>query len=123
MPRLRHAVGDFLREHAPLSAERRDAALLILSELLTNAVRHAGPLTPRIAVEAGLDGARLRLSVEDGHPYRPRALDPHPEAQDIGGRGLLLVQVLAAEAGGDCGVDPTASGGKIIWATLPYDRA
>ncbi|ONK10018.1 ATP-binding protein [Streptomyces sp. MP131-18] len=122
VPRIRHMVRDLVRgRRAPLSDDRLQAALLVVSELVTNAVRHAALLTRDIGVEVALDAHWLRLSVEDGHPYRPRALEALPEEQHTSGRGLLLVKVTALDAGGDCGVEPTAIGGKIVWATLPLD--
>ncbi|WP_079031754.1 ATP-binding protein [Streptomyces specialis] len=123
VPGLRHAVRDLVvGQGAPVSGARLQDALLIVSELVTNAVRHAALLTPEIVVEVVMDGRSLRLAVEDGHPYRPKALHPHPEEQRPGGRGLLLVKAIALDAGGDCGVERTASGGKAVWATLPFDR-
>ncbi|RKN10576.1 ATP-binding protein [Streptomyces radicis] len=124
VPEARHAVRDLLvRRSAPLSHDALDGALLIVSELVTNAVRHAALLTPRIGVEVTLDARRLRLAVEDGHPYRPKALHADPDGQGTGGRGLLLVQATALGAGGDCGVDATSTGGKVVWAALPLDLA
>jgi two-component sensor histidine kinase len=123
VPRVRHTVRDLLRrQRAPLSADRLDGVLLIASELVTNAVRHAALLTPVIGVEVSLDAGWVRLAVEDGHPYRPTALHAAPEHQHTGGRGLLLVRATALAAGGGCGVASTATGGKIIWAALPFDR-
>ncbi|MDT0344329.1 ATP-binding protein [Streptomyces litchfieldiae] len=122
VPRIRHVVRDLVRrQRAPLSGDRLQGALLILSELVTNAVRHAALLTSEIGVEVVLDAHGLRLSVEDGHPYRPRALEANPERQHTSGRGLLLVKAIALETGGDCGVEPTAAGGKVVWAALPFD--
>ncbi|RKN41331.1 ATP-binding protein [Streptomyces hoynatensis] len=120
VPQVRHAVRDLLcRQYPPLRADLLHGALLILSELVTNAVRHAALLTPEIGVEVTLQAGLLRLAVEDGHPYRPRALQLSPERQLTSGRGLLLVKATAAEAGGACGVEPTAAGGKVVWAALP----
>lgn len=31
----------------------------------------------------------------------------------------MLVREITAEAGGTCGVEQTASGGKVIWSALP----
>ena len=120
VPQVRHLVRDLLRrQYPPLRADLLHGALLILSELVTNAVRHAALLTPEIGVEVTLRAGRLLIAVEDGHPYRPRALHLTPEQQLTGGRGLLLVKLTAAEAGGACGVEATATGGKVVWAALP----
>ncbi|WP_052850351.1 ATP-binding protein [Streptomyces avicenniae] len=122
VPQIRHAVRDLLhRRAAPLSADTLHGVQLILSELVTNAVRHAALLTPQIGVEIALDDRWIRISVEDGHPYRPRALALTPDRHGTGGRGLLLVKATATDAGGACGVEPTAAGGKVVWATLPLD--
>jgi two-component sensor histidine kinase len=124
VPQTRHAVRELLlRQGAPLSADLLHGVLLILSELVTNAVRHAALLTPVIGVEARLEGGWVRLAVEDGHPYRPAALHAAPEHGHTGGRGLLLVRATAQAAGGCYGVEPTAAGGKAVWAALPLDLA
>lgn len=92
-------------------------SLLVFSELVTNAVRHAALLSPEIAVEVAIGPEWVRVSVEDNHPYRPKALEA--DYGQTGGRGLLLVKEIALEAGGACDVEHTAGGGKIIWAALP----
>ncbi|MBD0710203.1 MULTISPECIES: ATP-binding protein [unclassified Streptomyces] len=118
VPQARHAVRDLLvRQGVPLYEETMDGLLLIVSELVTNAVRHAALLSPQIAVEVAVGPGWIRVSVEDDHPYRPKAVEAgHGQT---GGRGLLLVREIAREAGGMCDVEHTASGGKIIWAALP----
>ncbi|MDP9685399.1 ATP-binding SpoIIE family protein phosphatase [Streptomyces griseoviridis] len=109
-PRSVPAGREFVGRHLDrwrLSAQA-DTALLLASELLTNAVHHArGPLTLRVR-----RGAR-ELGVEvTGHGTprpRPRPTDPHEEC----GRGLLLVETLAAR----WGVRPHPSG-RTVWCTL-----
>ncbi len=64
--------------------------LLIVSELVTNAVRHAALLSPVLAVEVAVGAEWVRVSVEDNHPYRPTALEA--DHGQTGGRGLLLVR-------------------------------
>ncbi|MBK0373210.1 ATP-binding protein [Streptomyces sp. RB110-1] len=118
VPGARHAVRDLLgRQGAPIEEDVLQGLLLIVSELVTNAVKHAALLSPELAVEVAIAADRVRVSVEDGHPYRPTALET--DSAQTGGRGLLLVKVVTAEAGGACDVEHTASGGKIIWAELP----
>ncbi|MEU5098255.1 ATP-binding protein [Streptomyces sp. NPDC020996] len=89
-------------------------AVLLLSELATNAVRHT--LSARILCGIGLvaDGC-VRLEVHD-HDYTGRDLprcDPGPD--DEGGRGLLLVEQLAQAWGVD---RSRLTGGNAVWATL-----
>jgi len=86
-----------------------DDAALVVTELVTNAVRHAG--TPcRITVT--LDGDGLRIAVRDQGPL-PAAL---VDARDLrsGGTGLRVVTTLAQH----WGVVPHADG-KTVWARFP----
>jgi two-component sensor histidine kinase len=118
VPQARHAVRDLLaRQGVPVADDVVQGLLLIVSELVTNAVRHAALLSPEVAVEVAIGTHWVRVSVEDNHPYRPKALET--DSAQTGGRGLLLVREITREAGGVCDVEHTASGGKIIWAELP----
>jgi anti-sigma regulatory factor (Ser/Thr protein kinase) len=119
VPRLRHAVRDLVRRQGVVPDDILQNLLLILSELATNAVRHAALLSPEIGVEVGLREGWLSIAVEDSHPYRPKALDADPDQEHTGGRGLLLVTVITTESGGHCDIQQTGTGGKVIWAALP----
>ncbi|MEV0640706.1 ATP-binding protein [Streptomyces sp. NPDC050619] len=122
VPQARHAVRDLLhRQAVPISDDLAQGLLLIVSELVTNAVRHAALLSPTLAVEIAVGADWVRVSVEDNHPYRPTALEA--DHGRTGGRGLLLVTEITREAGGVCDVEHTASGGKVIWAVLPLKPA
>jgi anti-sigma regulatory factor (Ser/Thr protein kinase) len=87
----------------------RDVRLLV-SELVTNAVRHAGLASGdpiRLAIDAD-DGA-LRVEVLDrGSGFEPRA--PAPDPARASGWGLFLVEQLADRWGME-GADP----GTRIW--------
>ncbi|MFE9256668.1 ATP-binding protein [Streptomyces sp. NPDC006879] len=118
VPQARHAVRDLIaRQGVPVTEDLDFALLLIVSELVTNSVRHAALLSPEVAVEVAIGPAWVRVAVEDNHPYRPKALEA--DFSQTGGRGLLLVREITTEAGGVCNVEHTASGGKVIWAALP----
>lgn len=118
VPQARHAVRDLIaRQGVPVEDDILQGLLLIVSELATNAVKHAALLSPELAVEVAIGADWIRVSVEDNHPYRPTALET--DHAQTGGRGLLLVKEVTAEAGGTCDVEHTATGGKIIWAVLP----
>lgn len=118
VPQVRQGVRALLRDKAvPLDEDTRYGLLLILSELVTNAVRHAALLSPEVSVEVAVGPDWVRVAVEDNHPYRPAALEA--DHGQTGGRGLLLVKSITGEAGGTCEVTPTPSGGKVVWAALP----
>ncbi|WP_084728714.1 ATP-binding protein [Streptacidiphilus neutrinimicus] len=119
----RHAVRDLLLAQGiagPAYQDLLDGLLLIVSELVTNSVRHAALLSPELVVEVVLANGWVRVSVEDSHPYRPKALSE--DFNRLGGRGLLLVKAVTAESGGSCDVERTSRGGKIIWVELPIPR-
>ncbi|MFF3332940.1 ATP-binding protein [Streptomyces sp. NPDC002888] len=83
-------------------------AELLVSELVSNALRHAsGPL--RLTLERVSD---LRCLVSDGTSEPPRPADAGPE--DENGRGLALVDMLAARWGCEYGPE-----GKSVWFELP----
>ncbi|MFI5956672.1 ATP-binding protein [Cryptosporangium sp. NPDC051539] len=85
-------------------------AELIMSELASNAVQHAGTdLTVAVVLRRGL----LHLTVADGNPTPPHAPDAFPPVGALSGRGLMLVQEFAT-AWGHLPIDE----GKVVWATL-----
>jgi len=93
------------------AADVRDAAELLTSEIVTNAVTHgSGMVTVVIECE---DGA-LAVAVGDDAPSLP-VVRPE-ETLDVGGRGMQLVQILA----GEWSVQRRADGdGKVVWFRLP----
>lgn len=99
-----------------------DSAIVVLSELVTNAVKHARVLCNVADVTLELAGGVLGISVHDRHPYRPRALlVPHSHGQ--GGRGLALVRDLVAEAGGRTSVPADDDRlGKTMRVEIPVSR-
>jgi signal transduction histidine kinase len=94
-----------------------DPALLILSELVTNAVRHAAPLSPQVTVIYAASPDYLAFAVHDRHPHQPALYGAVTEA---GGGGLATVMELVLGLGGTAVVRGDADGGgKSIWITLP----
>jgi anti-sigma regulatory factor (Ser/Thr protein kinase) len=82
---------------------------LVVTELTTNAVRHARTL---FTLSMTWDGRRLRVEVSDAHPVPP-VPGEHPPPEAAGGRGLLLVEHVADR----WGYDPHERG-KTIWCDL-----
>ncbi|MER6185543.1 ATP-binding protein [Streptomyces sp. NPDC001652] len=88
-----------------------DITTLLVSELVTNALRHAtGPIGVRLVRPAGL-GDVLLVEVSDPLPDPPRERVARPE--DEGGRGLQLV----AHSSRRWGTRPGATG-KTVWFEL-----
>ncbi|WP_436771231.1 ATP-binding protein [Yinghuangia sp. YIM S09857] len=120
VPQARHAVLDVATGWGlPPTHERADTLRLIVSELVTNAVKHAGMLSPQIDVILHLTDTRcIRVGVHDRHPFRPKAL--LETVDDDSGRGLHIVKHLVDECGGTAGIEPDPDlGGKTVWVTVP----
>jgi anti-sigma regulatory factor (Ser/Thr protein kinase) len=86
-----------------------DDALLVVDELVANAVLHAGT---EIELRFALRPDRLGIAVADRSPGRPSL--EHPSGRAERGRGLLLVDALA----GSWHVLPRQNGGKVVRAVL-----
>ncbi|MFI1371129.1 SpoIIE family protein phosphatase [Streptomyces longwoodensis] len=137
----RGLLGEALREWAdlglPLPARLAEDAVLVLSELVTNAVLHAGtdvdldcrleqpgePRTGEPRTSAARTAYDVVVEVSDRHPGRhparsPAAGTPEPHTPSAGlpedGRGLRLVAALAEEWG-----VTYRRGAKTVWARLP----
>lgn len=90
--------------------ELSDAVELLVSEVVTNAVRYAErPITLRL-----LRTDTLRCEVGDDVPQLPRLRQAR--ATDEGGRGLYLVNRLARRWGAT-----RLSTGKVVWFELPVN--
>lgn len=92
------------------AAELCDTMVLLVSELVSNVVLHAG--TPcQLSIDTR--GAKIRVEVADGSDRLPgRREQNDPLAQS--GRGLQLVHGLSSAYG----VDPEPQGGKRVWFEL-----
>lgn len=120
LPAAEHAVALARRStrealNAWQLARLEDTAVLLVSELVTNAVLHARG-THAVALELEVMGTWLRMEVQDADPCWPQ---PHtPQAFDESGFGFILVDSLA----GKWGVRETAYG-KAVWAELDTREA
>ncbi|MCX4967944.1 ATP-binding protein [Streptomyces sp. NBC_00654] len=94
-----------------------DPALLILSELVANSVRHAAALSPNVTVIYAAGQGSFAFAVHDRHPYQP-ALLASVTGNSSGGLGTVMELTLGL--GGTAVVRGDADGeGKSIWITLP----
>nr|WP_050493627.1 SpoIIE family protein phosphatase [Streptomyces sp. NRRL B-1381] len=99
----RALVRDRLQEWG-LDEDTVEASQLIVSELVTNAVRYG---TPPLRLRVLLDST-LTCEVHDGSPASPHLR--HARTVDEGGRGLFIVSRLASHWGARHGPD-----GKVLW--------
>ena len=84
---------------------RLDDLLLCLSEVVTNAVLHAGP---PIIVTGGVVDTKVRVEVTDGSKVAPVARRPGHSSPT--GRGLMLLDHLTSAWGVEISSD-----GKTVW--------
>lgn len=91
-----------------------DDAVLVLSELLGNALRHAKPLPPDwVRLSWGVDPGGVQIQVADGGGPGLPVAQPL-SATSVGGRGLAIVSALCTA----WGVRP-GSDGNTVWAIVP----
>ncbi|GAA3042864.1 ATP-binding protein [Streptomyces glomeratus] len=118
----RHRMRDQLRTGG-VAESVIDDAVLILSELLSNACRHGRPLGDRLQGDGDVRAAwrvdasgRLTVEVTDGGgPTRPVPATPSVTAH--GGRGLNIITALAE----DWGVRDDVHGEVTVWVVVQDD--
>jgi anti-sigma regulatory factor (Ser/Thr protein kinase) len=94
--------------------EDAEVARLLVSEVVTNAVRFAGS-HDRLQIHLAAHADRVRIAVRDGSALRPIVKAARDD--DEAGRGMHLVAALASEWGvldGPSGPEP----GKQVWFEL-----
>lgn len=96
--------------------ETLETAILIISELVTNAVVHAPG--DHVMCELREENGRLHIAVED-QGFGPTGPQLHRVSDDEHGRGLLLVDALSSSWGTR---DTSGYGaGRVVWAELPHE--
>jgi anti-sigma regulatory factor (Ser/Thr protein kinase) len=95
-----------------LSREHGETAELIVSELVTNALRASrGLASPVVRLRLVSDGNSILIQVWDARDEMPVRSDADPDAES--GRGLMIVDALAEKW--DC---YPLDGGKVVWALV-----
>jgi len=87
---------------------------LLTGELVANAALH-GPPDGLVRVRAWRAGFTVRVAVRDDSPVLPVVRYPEPSASS--GRGLVLVDSLAA----DWGIEHHGADGKTVWFSVELD--
>ena len=90
-----------------------DDAVLVVSELVENAVRHA---CSESVLRVELRPSGLSLAVRDHDPTTPTLMNPG--TYELGHRGVQLVDRICKA----WGCVPSSDGGKIVWAVLDPRR-
>ena len=92
-------------------------ALLVVSELVTNAIRHG---KPTVTLNVSVDPPGIGIAVDDAGQALPDLAAQRPSADATTGRGLLIVDTLATRWGVTANQPPP---GKTVWFELqPDDR-
>jgi len=107
----RHRALAWLLRHS-VAQDPAEAAVLIISELVTNAVLHSGSTV--IGCTLRLDSGLLQIEVTDQGASQREPAIREPAADDVSGRGLLLVSTLSKA----WGVTPARPSGRTVWATV-----
>jgi len=116
---LPHAAGAasivraYLRRQANLlHPPMLDDALILTSELVTNAIRHG---RPAVTLAIHLEPSALTVVVTDTGPERRPLVPSAPHPDSPTGRGLVIVDALATR----WGITPqSGSPGKAVWFAL-----
>jgi len=90
----------------PLDEERKERAVLVVSELAGNAILHAGGV---LWLQIFHDESRTRVEVADASHVLPGPVD----ASAMSGRGLQLIDAFAKAWGAE-----PRSWGKVVWAEI-----
>jgi hypothetical protein len=90
------------------TAEEKETTLLLLTELISNGVRHANT---ELSLLITYDGSLLHVGVSDHDSHLPPQTAASPDAHQ--GWGLRLVSILSSEWGTSVNTD-----GKTVWFEL-----
>jgi anti-sigma regulatory factor (Ser/Thr protein kinase) len=112
-PRLARIFAADTLEAWAVPAQGIEAAQLVVSELVTNAVLHA-PESPSITLELFMTGEAVRVLVSDHSPREPVQRNGPAPWSARGGRGVALVDALADR----WGTEPRIPRGKTVWCEL-----
>jgi len=99
-----------------LPRDALEIARLLVSELVGNAVRHG---SGEVQLTVRYDDHQLHIRVRDEAPGSPRPVARGDD--EVGGRGLAILEALATEWGVDAH-GPDGRSGKTVWFSLRRGR-
>ena len=105
----RHALADLLLDRG-VDGEEKDLAVLVASELVTNAICHG---RDPIALRADVTEHMVRVEVSDRGAQLGGNAD-YPDPWSTTGRGLAIVEAVSR----DWGVEWHGDAGKTVWVEL-----
>ncbi|MFF9321005.1 ATP-binding protein [Streptomyces sp. NPDC014735] len=112
-PARRYVREAAVQQEPSIPEEALDTLELLASELVTNAVRYGQEPGDSLKVTVGASPGRCRVEVHDTRRRRPRV---RPESRERArGRGLHLVQALAAQWG-----ITERPCGKVVWVIVTW---
>ncbi|MGD0553793.1 MAG: ATP-binding protein [Streptosporangiaceae bacterium] len=100
-------------------AELADETQLVVSELVTNAVRASRSMAhAAVGLWLASDQSRVAITVWDASSDPPQRVEACQDAEN--GRGLLLVEEVSTQWGwyAPVGADHTPDAGKLVWALV-----
>lgn len=98
----------------PADSDLSCTVALLVAELAGNAVRHGRVPGRDFRLRLVLEARRVRVEVSDASSAVPPTAVRVPGADDVSGRGLVLVDVLADR----WGVEERVPVGKTVWAEV-----
>lgn len=107
VPRARQLATEAL---SGLPSDAIQTVALVVSELATNCVQHAGT---EFRLRVRREGAQVHVEVTDGSQRQPTLRHPSPSQPH--GRGLQIVEALARRWGV---IPATAGTGKTVWCRI-----
>ena len=110
----RHAVARLMDPSWGIPVDVTEDVLLMVSELVTNAVLHA---RTAVQIAASVEPGRITVAVGDDDPFHaPRPGEPGATATS--GRGMRLVDLLATAWGVHLG-----DRSKVVWFEVAFEPA
>lgn len=110
VPRARHQLAELLGEWG--LAHLAEDATLVLSELVSNAVKH-GRIGRDVQTVFAREGDGVRIEVHDARGETTPTMTSSGRLLDDSGRGLPIVHAIT---GGQWGVAARTGPGKAVWA-------